>query len=329
MKALVTGGTGFVGANLVRVLLARDYQVRCLVRKGANMLALEGLPVELAYGDILDKPSIEAALAGCGGLFHPAGLYSLTRAQARAIYKTNVDGTRNVLDAALRAGVGKVVFTSTTATRGPSLNGRPNDESSEPRPQDLHSPYRHSKYQAEQVALEYCQRGLLVVVVNPSVPIGPWDVRPTPTGMMLVRFLNGPFPAYLDYGLNLVDVQDVALGHVLAMEKGEAGQRYILANRNVTLRETLAMLGRIAGKQPPRWQAPKWLALWAAYAEEYLYARPFHKEPRIPVDGVRETGQRMHFTSAKAVRELGLPQSPVEGAMERAVAWFKQHRYVD
>ncbi|HOG45187.1 MAG TPA: NAD-dependent epimerase/dehydratase family protein [Anaerolineae bacterium] len=326
MKALVTGATGFIGSNVVRALLAQGYQVRALLRECSNRANLAGLDVEPAPGDVRDRASVERALTGCDVLFHMAAAYALWVPEPQMVYDTNVEGTVNVLNAARAAGVARAVYTSTESTIGIAQNGDLGTEAMFVEPSDLAGHYKRSKFLAEQLALRMAGEGLEVVVVNPTTPIGPGDVRPTPTGQIVVDFLNGKMPAYVNTGLNLVDVEDVAQGHILALEKGRPGERYILGNRNLTLKEILGALSRVTGLPAPRLRIPIWLALWAAYASEFA-ARRLGGPPRIPVTGVKVARHFRYFDCSKAVRELGLPQTPIEQALGKAVRWFRAHGY--
>jgi dihydroflavonol-4-reductase len=278
-------------------------------------------------GDILDRESVSKAIQGCQGVFHCAAAYSFWSPDPRAVYRTNVSGTTVVLEAARSAGVEKVVYTSTVSTLGPLAGGLATEETVVG-PHHLVGHYKKSKYQAEQVALKMATEGLPVVVVNPTAPVGPWDVKPTPTGRMVLDFLRGRIPAYIDTGMNLVDVEDVAVGHILALEKGKAGQRYLLGNRNATLKELLDILAEVSGRPAPRWKLPFWLAIGAGYVDQVLEGAVLHREPRIPLEGVKISKTPMYVSCQKAVQELGLPQSPVEKAIERAVQWFTDYGYV-
>lgn len=328
MKALVTGATGFIGANVVRELLRQGYQVRALVRRESNRRNVEGLDIELAWGDLRDRASLDQALAGCDVLFHVAACYTLWAPDARAVYETNVQGTENILTAALSKRIEKVVYTSTESTIGIAGNGRLGTEDMEMDPHELRGHYKRSKYMAEKVALRMCQEGLPLVVVNPTVPVGPFDIKPTPTGQFIVDFLNRRLPAYVDTGLNVVDVADVARGHVLALEKGRSGERYILGQRNLTFKELLDALGQVSGLSAPQRRMPLWLALGAAYCDEFLSGKVMRRRPRIPLAGVQAARKFRHFDCSKAITELGLPQTPLEQALEKAVSWFKQNGYV-
>jgi len=327
MKVLVTGATGFIGSNLARMLWQDGYQVRALIRPGSNAKVIEDAEIELVQGNILDRESVIRAADGCQALFHCAAAYTFWSPHPEMVYRTNVQGTTIVLDAARDAGVPKVVYTSTVSTIGFAPSGTANEDTPLDR-KKLAGSYKISKYQAEQVALLKAAEGLPVVVVNPTAPVGPCDVKPTPTGRVVLDFLRRRIPAYLDTGLNLVDVEDVAAGHILAMKKGRPGHRYILGNRNVTLKQLFSMLGEIAGLQPPRWKAPFWLATMAGYMDQLVEGKVLRREPRIPVDGIKVARHPMYVDCSKAVAELHLPQSPVEPALARSIEWFIKSGYL-
>jgi dihydroflavonol-4-reductase len=324
---LVTGGTGFVGSHVVRALLRRGIEVRCLVRPSSRRTNLESLPIEIVAGDLTDRASLAAALAGARRVFHCAADYRFAVRDPREIYAANVKGTENVLAAAAEAGVERVVHTSSVGALGLSRDGRPATEETPADPRSLIGHYKKSKHQAERVAEDWAAKGLPVVIVNPSTPVGERDVKPTPTGQMILDFVNRRMPAYVATGLNLVDVHDVAEGHVLAAEKGRFGERYILGNRDMTLKEIFDMLSRLTGIPSPKVRLPHWLPLTAA-AVDTLAARLTGRIPRISLEGVRMSRHRMFFDSSKAVRELALPQTSVEDALARAVAWFRENGYV-
>jgi dihydroflavonol-4-reductase len=308
-RSLVTGATGFVGAHLVRALLERGESVRCLVRASSRRSNLEGLAVELAEGDVRERESVLRAIEGCDGVYHCAADYRLYARDPAELYRTNVDGTENVLAASASAGVAKIVYTSSVATMGKIVGH-----------------YKRSKLLAERVAVKWAQRGLPVVIVNPSTPIGELDVKPTPTGRIIVDFLAGRIPAWVDTGLNVVDVRDVAAGHILANERGAPGERYVLAHRNVTLKELLFLLAEVSGRRPPWIELPHLVPL-AFAAVDQLWARATGREPRVPLEGVRMSMTKMFFDGTRAREELGMPQSPIEPALARAVAWFHEHGY--
>lgn len=324
---LVTGGTGFVGAHIVRALLARGCSVRCLVRPASRRDNLSGLPVELAQGDLSDPASLSRALAGVSTLYHAAADYRLWTRDPQELYRSNAGGTENILKAAADAGVRKVIYTSSVAALGLKDDGSPGNETTPVDRDRIIGHYKKSKYDAERVAEAWVARGLPVVIVNPSTPIGERDIKPTPTGQMIVDFLNRRIPAYVDTGLNLIDVRDVAQGHLLAAERGVAGQRYILGNRNMALKEILDVLGALTGIPSPTLRLPHWIPLGAAAAAT-LVSGLTGKPPRVSLESVRMSAHRMFFDASKAVRELGLPQTPVEEPLRRAVDWFRANGYV-
>jgi dihydroflavonol-4-reductase len=327
VKTLVTGGTGFVGANVVRALLKRGAEVRALVRPRSDTRNLDSLAVELVAGDLRDRGSLEAALEGCDTVYHVAAMYTLWARDRQEIYDSNVTGTINMLEAAGQAGVQKIVYTSSVATIGLPKDGAPGTEEVPLSPEDLVSDYKRSKYLAEQEALKYAQRGLPVVIVNPSFPVGAWDVKPTPSGQMIVNFLRGKIPAYVDTGLNVVDVEDVAIGHVMAAEKGRIGERYILGHANLTLPEVFRLLAQVSGMNAPRLRLPYSVAYLSACVSEAIARTITHKPPFVTLAGVQLSRKRMFFDTAKAVRELGLPQTPAIEALSKAVQWFRAHGY--
>ena len=326
MRVLVTGATGFIGGNLARALWSRGYEVRALVRPGSNTLTIDDTNIEPVRGDILDPESVHRAVQGCQVVFHCAAAYTFWARDPRSIYQTNIDGTAVVLEAARQAGVSRVVYTSTVSTIGLPPQGL-GTEDVEIGPRHLVGNYKKSKFAAEQLALKLAAEGLPVVVVNPTAPVGPWDIKPTPTGKMVLDFLRGRIPAYLNTGMNLVDVEDIAAGHILAMENGRPGQRYLLGNRNATLKEIFAMLQGLTGRRAPRWRAPFWLAIGAGYVDQLVEGRLLRREPRIPLEGLKVSTTPMYVSCQKAITELGLPQSPVEAALERAVRWFTDYGY--
>ncbi|MBI3323459.1 MAG: NAD-dependent epimerase/dehydratase family protein [Candidatus Omnitrophica bacterium] len=324
---LVTGAAGFVGSHVVSKLVGRGERVRALARSSTVLRNLAGLPVEIRTGDLTDPASLRQAMAGCRRLYHVAADYRLWAPDPAELYRNNVAGTRNVLEAAREAGVERIVYTSTVGALKCPGNGRPSSEETPVGLQDMVGHYKRSKFLAEQEALAAARAGMPVVIVNPSTPVGPRDIKPTPTGQMIVDFLNGRMPAYVDTGLNLIDVEDAAEGHLLAMERGRPGQRYILGHRNLTLKEILEILSRVTGLPAPRVRMPIGVALgWAALSTGWsaLTRRP----PRVSWEAVRISRKRMYFDSGKAVRELGLPQRPVEEALAKAVDWFRQNGYV-
>jgi len=324
---LVTGGTGFVGTHVVRALLERGRSVRCLVRGGSARTNLSDLPVETVEGDLREPASLAVAMRGVEVLYHCAADYRLSPRAAGAIFASNVAGTDNVLRAASDAGVSRIVYTSSVGALGLTADGSPADEETPLAPSTLVGAYKKSKNEAERIAREWASRGLPVVIVNPSTPVGERDVKPTPTGKLILDFLKRRMPAYVDTGLNLVDVRDVAQGHLAAAERCRIGERYILGNLNMSLKEILDTLASITGLPAPRLRLPHWVPL-AAAAADAAWSRVAGREPSIPLEGVRLSRHRMFFDSAKAVRELGLPQSDVVHALARAVTWFRENGYV-
>jgi len=328
MTTLITGATGFVGSHVARELVSAGHSVRVLIRKQSNLKALEGLQVERFEGDLRDGASLEQSMRGVRCLFHVAADYRLWARDPGEIYAANVDGTRALFEAAGRAGVERVVYTSTVATIAvPQENGALPNEDTHARLGEMIGHYKRSKYLAELEALKAAAAGVPIVIVNPTAPVGPGDWKPTPTGRIIVDFLNGRMPAYVDTGLNLVAVEDVAAGHLQALEKGRIGERYILGARNMTLKEILETIARIAGRRAPRIRMPHAVALAAGYADEF-YSRMVGRVPQIPVEGVKMSRHRMFVASEKAARELGYKTSSVDAAMERAVQWYELHGHV-
>jgi dihydroflavonol-4-reductase len=326
---LVTGGTGFVGTHVVRALLAEKRQVRCLARPNSRRDNLEGLDVEIVEGDLTDAASLARALSGVGidTLYHVAADYRLWARDKDDLYRANVGGTQLMLEAASESRVRRVVYTSSVAALGLTEDGSPANEETPVVRDHIVGHYKRSKYDAERVALGWARRGLPVVIVNPSTPIGERDIKPTPTGQMIVDFLNRKMPAYVDTGLNLIDVRDVARGHLLAAEKGRVGERYILGNRDLTLKEILETLARLTGLPAPTIKLPHAIPLVFG-ALSSAAARITGRPPRVSLDSVRMSMHRMFFDAGKAVRELGLPQTPVEEPLARAVEWFRENGYV-
>jgi len=322
--AFVTGGTGFVGANLVRLLLQQGYRVRALVRPNSRLDNLQGLDVELVEGGLND-PNLTEKIRGCRYLFHVAAHYSLWQADEKVLYEFNVLGTRNILKAAQQAAVERTVYTSSVAAIGVKENGIA-DESYQSPVENLIGHYKKSKYWAEQEAIKAAQAGQDVVIVNPSTPIGAWDIKPTPTGDIVLRFLRRQMPFYLNTGLNFIHVQDVAWGHLLALQKGKTGDRYILGHQNMALKELLQLLSTLTGLPAPQRSIPAWIPFSVAWVDETLLT-PLGKHPSVPIDGVRMAGQYMYYNSAKAVQELNLPQTPIVTALQDAVEWFVNKHY--
>jgi dihydroflavonol-4-reductase len=326
-RVLVTGGTGFIGHHVVRRLCAVGFAVRVLARPTSSSALLEGLPVEVVSGDLTDPTSLRPAVQGCSAVFHVAADYRLWAAQPQELYRSNVEGTEQLLRAAREAGTERFVYTSTVGTLAFSRNGKPATEESVADLAKLAGHYKRSKFMAEQVALRYAREGFPVVVVNPSAPVGEGDSRPTETGKMILDFLNHRMPAYIDTGLSLVDVRDVAEGHLAAMRLGRPGERYILGGPNMSFRDILAALGRIAGMPAPTVKMPYSVALCAG-ALDSCVAKILRRPPRIPLEGVRMARYKMFVSSAKAEQELGYRPGPVEPALERAVQWFRENGYV-
>jgi dihydroflavonol-4-reductase len=329
MTTLVTGATGFVGAAVVRRLLARGTAVRVLAREAGDRRNIAGLEVETVTGDLRDRASLEKAARGCVALYHVAADYRLWVREPEAIYRVNVEGSRDLLRAAAEAGVTRMVYTSSVATLGLERDGTPADETTPVALGDMIGHYKRSKFLAEEAVRRLiAEEGLPVVIVNPSTPIGPRDVKPTPTGRMIVEAAAGRMPAFVDTGLNVVHVEDVAEGHLLAFERGRVGERYVLGGRDMTLAEILAVIASLVGRRPPRVRIPHDLILPLAHAAE-AWARLRRKgEPFVTVDGIRMARKRMFFSSTKAESELGYTARPAEYALEDAVAWFREEGYL-
>jgi dihydroflavonol-4-reductase len=323
MRALVTGATGFVGAAVARALLRDGWQVRVLVRSGSDRSNLQQLALEIAVGELSDRPSLDRALGGCGALFHVAADYRLGAPDPRQLYSTNVEGTRSILLAARHAGVERTVYTSSVATMGIPSDGSPGDEQTPVSLEAMIGHYKRSKFLAEKVALEAARAGQPVIIVNPSTPVGPGDVKPTPTGRLVLDAAAGRMPAYVDTGLNIVHVDDVAAGHLLAFQRGRTGERYILGGEDMTLQEILTYIAKLVGRQPPRVRLPYAAVLPIAYLAE-VWSRVSGRSGRITLEGVRLARKRMFFSSAKAARELGYRWRPPAEAFDDAVRWFRE-----
>ena len=328
MKILVTGGTGFVGSHLVRVLLERGEQVRCLVRPASRLDNLKDLAVEFAFGDLRDLDSLRLAAKGCDLIYHCAADYRLWCKDPNEMYRSNVEGSNNVMQAAFDEQVDRVVYTSTVGCLGFNENGAPANEDTPVKIEDMIGHYKRSKFLAEEGVREWARRGLPVVIVNPSTPVGEMDIKPTPTGKIIVDFLRGKMFGYVDTGMNLIDVRDCAEGHLLAAEKGRAGERYILGGGNLTLKEVFDALASVTGIASPRMKVPHWVAETYARMENLWSINVSRREPDVPLDSVKMSRHKMWFDASKAVRELGLRQNPIESALERAVNWFREHGYV-
>jgi dihydroflavonol-4-reductase len=328
VTALVTGASGFVGSAVVRALVRRGEPVRAMVRSSSRLRLLEGLPVQVVIGDLADPRTCEAAVKGCRALFHVAADYRLWVAEPAPMYRTNVEGTRALLSAAGDAGVARIVHTSSVATLGSRPDRLPADETTPATLAGMIGHYKRSKFLAEEAARELAQAGLPIVIVNPSAPIGPGDARPTPTGRVVLEAARGRMPAYVDTGLNVVHVDDVAQGHLLAFERGRVGERYILGGDNLPLGEMLATIARLVGRKPPRWRLPATAVLPVAFVAEALARLGVGAEPFVTRDGVRMARKLMYFTSAKAERELGYRSRPAEEALRDAIAWYRSHGHL-
>jgi len=328
MRALVTGATGFIGSSILRKLLAQGYQVRALVREQSNTGNLDELNIEVVFGDITNADSLGPALRGCTHLFHAAALYSFWVKERALLYKVNVDGTRNVLQAAKEAGIDRVVYTSSVAALAVPVGKIPTTEETPVDSTQIVGDYKKSKYYAEQVALEYARDGLPVVIVNPSFPVGPRDIKPTPTGQTILDFLNRKLPAYVETGVNVVDVEDVAVGHLLAAERGEIGQRYILGGTDMTMGQLLKTLSAITGLPAPRVRLPYLPILGLSYLNT-AYCRLTTATPRMTPETIRMSRHHMYYDPTKAIRELGFPQTRPRAALEKAVNWFQDNGYVN
>ena len=319
---LVTGASGFLGWHVARLLVERGHTVRALVRPSSKIRELD---VEPCTGDLRDPASVERAVAGCGLVFHVAADYRLWAADSGELYRSNVDGTRNILQAARNAGVDRVVYTSTVGCIGVPPGGEGNEDCAVSL-EDMTGAYKRSKFLAERVAVEFAASGLPVVIVNPTAPVGDHDIKPTPTGQIVVDFLKGGMPAFIETGLNVVDARDVALGHLLACERGTVGERYILGAENLTLAQILAKLAAIAGRPAPTLKLPYAVA-YAAGVVTTAWAKVSGRPPRAPLDAVRMARKKMFVSHAKAGRELGYDPGPADQALSRAVQWFRANGY--
>ncbi len=335
MLAFLTGATGFLGSHVARVLADQGAQLRLLVRPASDLRNLDGLNgdrgVDRVVGDLRDAVSIEKALSGCDVVFHVAADYRLWVRDPDEMYRSNVEGTRYLLEAARKQGVRRVVYTSSVATMGFSSGSKNGDVADEQSPvgiEDMIGHYKRSKFMAERVAVEAARSGVDVVIVNPTTPIGERDIKPTPTGRIVVDFLKRKFPAYVETGLNLVDATECARGHVQALEKGKSGERYILGGENLTLKQILDRLGAITGLKSPTVKLPYIFALAAGVVDEVVTGRILGREPRATIDAVRMGRKMMFVSSAKAERELGWRMVPVDGALRRSVDWFLGNGYV-
>ncbi len=326
MTTLVTGAAGFLGSHVTRQLVARGENVRVLIRASSTNRAIADLPLEYVTGDLRDPPSLERALAGVQRVFHVAADYRLWAKRKREIYDSNVGGTKNILDAAKRAGVAQFIYTSTVATIAVDRPQLPN-ESTDAKLEEMVGHYKRSKWMAEREALKAGKEGLPVIVAMPTTPVGPWDWKPTPTGKIILDFLNGKMPGYVETGLNFVGVEECAAGHLLVAEKGKVGERYLLGAENMTLKQMLDTLSKITGLSAPRLKIPHGLALGVAYLET-AFSRLLWREPQIPVEGVKIARHMMFVDCSRAQRELGFKPGPVAAALERAVRWYEANGYV-
>ena len=328
MKAFVTGATGFVGSHVARYLAGQGAELRLLVRPTSLTANLEGIAGERVLGDLRDPESLRKAMSGCDVVFHVAADYRLWTRDPGEMYRSNVEGTRNVIQLAKQMGVRRVIYTSSVATMGFTGDGGLAEEGSPVALGDMIGHYKRSKFQAEQAALEAARSGADVVVVNPTTPVGERDIKPTPTGRIILDFLKRKFPAYVDTGLNLVDVAEVARGHVAALEKGRSGERYILGGENLTLKQILDKLAAITGLPSPKVKLPYAVALATGVVDTAFTGLLLRREPRVTVDAVRMGRKKMFVSSARAEKELGWKLVPVDDALRRAVDWFREHSYV-
>ena len=326
MLAFLTGATGFVGSHVARALADQGADLRLLVRSNSNLKNIQDLKADLFTGDLRDPASLEKGIAGCDVIFHVAADYRLWVRDPDEMYRANVEGTRTILAAARKNNVRRVVYTSSVATMGFTANTLA-DENSPVSLANMIGPYKRSKFMAEQVAIEAARAGQDVVIVNPTTPVGERDIKPTPTGRIVVDFLKKKFPAYVDTGLNLVDVKECARGHIAALEKGRPGERYILGGENLTLKQILDKLAAITGLPSPKIRVPYIVALATGVVDELVTGRILGREPRATIDAVRMGRKKMFVSSEKAVRELGWQMVPVDDALRRAAAWFRDNGY--
>jgi dihydroflavonol-4-reductase len=327
MRSFVTGGTGFIGGAVVRRLLDAGHEVKALVRHGADTRQFDGMCVEQVRGDLRDRDSLRRGMAGCGWVFHVAALYSFWGYGWRDFYETNVEGTQHVLEVARDAGVERIVYTSSIATLGIHKDGSPANEDTPSSLADRIGPYQRSKFLAEKIARDFARRGLPVVIVNPSTPVGVGDHKPTPTGQIIVDFLKGRMFGYVDTGLNIVDVEDVAAGHLLAAERGQVGSQYILGGENLTLKQILDLLAEVSGRPQVRLRIPHWVAQCWAYVDVTMARLNRQHTPAATPDKVRLSRRYEFFDPGRAVAELGLPQTPARAALRKAVEWYRAHGY--
>lgn len=329
MRVLVTGATGFVGSHVAQLLSAHGADLRLLVRPSSRTENIACLKADLVTGDLRDPDSLRGAIQGCDYVFHVAADYRLWVPDPQEMYRSNVEGTRSIIRAAQESGVRRVIYTSSVATVGFTTSGHIANEGSPVSLLDMVGHYKRSKFMAEEIALAAGRSGANVVVVNPTTPVGEQDIKPTPTGRIIVDFLKRKFPAYVDTGLNLADVREIARGHLLAMENAKPGERYILGGENLTLKEILDKLAAITGLPSPRVRVPHALALGFAAVDQFLTGVVLRKEPRATIDAVRMGYKKMFASSQKAERDLGYKIVPVESALRLAIDWFRAHGYVD
>jgi dihydroflavonol-4-reductase len=327
MKTLVTGATGFIGSSLVRELLKDGVEVRVMVRENSDTRNIDGLDVERVYGDIRDGESIKSALQGCDTFYQTAALYAMWMPNNKVFYDINVEGTKTALNTALEQGVEKVVYTSTIAAVGAYGADKPANEDVEFNMWNTGSHYSRSKYLGEMEAKKLCEKGLPLVIVNPAGVIGVRDIKPTPTGQMIVNVINGKMPGYIDSGMNMIDVEDVARGHILAAQKGRIGERYILGNENMPIKDYFDLIGEVAGVEPPGRKMSYSVALVFSYAFQFI-SNITRKPPVIAPSMVRTSASYAYFDCSKALNELGLPQTPIRETIEKAVNWFRDNGYV-
>jgi dihydroflavonol-4-reductase len=328
MKVLVTGATGFVGSHLVRRLVSRGAEVVCLVRPSSLLDNLLSLPLDIRHGDVRDMSSVRSAMSGCRVVYHCAADYRLWCPNPQEMEAVNVEGTRNVLSTAFGLGVDRVIYTSSVGCLGLNPDGSPANEGTPVTVDQMVGPYKRTKFLAEREAENWAEKGLPVVIVNPSTPVGDLDVKPTPTGKIILDYLRGRMFGYVETGMNLIDVRDVAEGHLLAAERGRIGEKYILGNQNLLLKQIFDQLSSITGIPSPRFKVPLPLAMAFAWLDTLWTGRILHREPLAPLDGVRMSRHKMFFDSSKARLELGLPQSPIAEALDRAVRWFRDKHHI-
>ena len=328
MKAFITGATGFVGSHVARALAAEGAELRLLIRPTSRKDNIADLRAETVVGDLREPEPLKKAMAGCEFVFHVAADYRLWVRDPEEMYRANVEGTRAIIQAAQQSGVRRVIYTSSVATMGFTKEGHIATESSPVSIQDMVGHYKRSKFMAEEIALEAGRKGANVVVVNPTTPIGAYDIKPTPTGRIVVDFLKRKFPAYVDTGLNLADVKEVARGHLLAMEKARPGERYILGGENLTLKQILDKLAALTGLPSPKMKVPHAVAMGFAVFDQFFTGLVMGKDPRATIDAVKMGRKKMFASSGKAERELGYKVLPVEDALRRAIEWFQAHGYV-